>query len=1549
MELSNFTEPKLSAEDFQLTLPRSSFVLNQDTASQLAATDNLLSGVPDVESYRSTRDSLTTQGGRSRFLQKQNERRNDIVNQYPRDLAELLSTTSLRLEDQQALTIGVAQAPKTVISDNLDILAEETLISDSRPGETLVEEASRMSILDSVTEVNQRKREISNLINGVRAERNPSTLEKAQDFVEYVLPFAEWIAVDRIYQEATGDSGIITDENLLGNQKEALFDAMRTMSDSDRGIFVGKMLDYVNENDSLIIGSSNDLFALDILENMLLSNDYSDVEKFLDNATSILDVVGAGALVRAPRAVRAAERAARASQQATEVPTPLRRAIAADTTSTTSPTSPSQIVKDTNPQKARDMLRVIDEDTTGEAAQGLSGTNRTDAIAKELLPEPDLFGETPNKVRQTNPIYQEPEYIRKLRQRDGKTYISRAEEAGAVRNKLNSIDNIVGFRPVKEQSTIKTLDTGAFKISTVYRMVDSGFGTAEDALANVEFALRKQGVTRDNLTLITRRGEKWVEMSQKTAEARKLLRDKLSEAGETIPAKLRDDEFAIKLDFEYSVRPEDISEFELLSTGRLLGLRSLPLNVLDRLPSSMASVGRGSISQHLFDANSLLHPRIVEPASVAVDKAVALKKAYVQEFKGFTDSYKKFSKEARNRVTSYINEANFEGLRLSTTDLYSRGFNAAEVAALKVWRRANDIMYYAVNDDLVKQLNQKGFQKFIHKDSDTSLVVKPVTRKEVNADTLYFNPATGVVESIGDTKMLDDLYESGGTYARLAEPVEYKGKTIDFIKSVDNSQGGYLRKLADGERVLAYREGYYPLMYDANFFITKTLTGADGKTYTKTIATSGTEGDARKLVESQQRLDPDGVYEYRPDRNAGEAGGLADSGWSTAVTSGMTTQRVRGERLLDAASELHKADKANILDPLESVARVISSLSERISVSDYLETTKARWINNYAEKLGLEKSWPKTIKDIVPKGGSNKQLAADARSNYNYIYSLENGYINSIDEGFKAVFNFGADLMDSAGWGKGEKALRDWGKGTGVTSEAKGAVFKMYLASNPLRQAIVQGHQTIQLNAINPAYVSGGGLATDLFRLGKVMRGYEGDPNMTKVLEDIVSSGTLDAVDANNLTRVDTLKLANVSNVQKTKAVLGSPIKAAQIAGFDMGERLVLVTSWLTHRDMALKAGKKLDARTIDEITGKSRAFTYNMNRAGDMPYNTNELNLIAQFLQVPHKAMLQPLTNRSLTPRQRAQLLTFNTIMYGVPVGAVSMGLLSLFPEGDVRDSFESGLEGLILNKGFSALTGEEQQIDWSDLTPTDVQGMGEFVAALWTGEFGKMLVESPSGSLFFGQNPRLTNLFRTTARWVNIQDDYDDPELNTNFVDVSLAFANLFSGASNAFKARYAFQTGTKISSLGNLTDADVTKFEATMALFGFRTKTETGTQAVREAIYGDATFNAGPGGDVDLWYGELKRQLARRGMTVQERDLAQRILTEGMRVFEDEPEKFQERLYNLIKRDYEKDEYNIFEQVMRQQGMRTTEDLVKMLDALPESEMREQVRESITRLGE
>lgn len=1518
MEIGDFNTSSVTLEDFTKEPSEvDGAQLSRKSTAQAAASVSLTFGDLDVESFRRRRDEFQSYPGRLKFSEENEAERGREVQRLMADMQDILLSEDFSEEEKlTALNIANGEAEFVPQSTSTKLMVQG--LSNDLVQETSESDASRSLFTESLQEVVDIKRQQAALVNAYRQER----LEDGQNLIvqdlgELIVPFAEWIQVDQLNRGLGIEDGV-----LLGGQKEALFKFIEQAPISEKIRLTERLIEYIDQNDQVILSDGNDMMALEILERMAIDNDYSNFEKWFDNAVSILDIVGLGGLVGAGgKALRGGTIAKRVSR------------------TTVNPSSPSQIVKEANPDTARGMHRMVVEDETGEAAEALYGTTREEALAKDILPEPEVeAGKMENKT-DLGPQFEEPEAVKVIRTRDGETYLTPEEIARDRQRIVTRADDIDGFKLQKESTVIKTNEDGSTTFRFRYSPVNSGWSTAAKAVENAKFAMRDFGLTDEAITLYKRNGAgEWVETTPTKIAAEKRVRDKFVAAKKKIPAELKTIDYSVGIDYKHRFNASEFDDmFDRMPVSRL--------NFLDRITGlGILKGSRGSLTQHLVDPRSLLDSdRVVGPAAAAIDRSVRLKKLFVDEFEDFSAGYAKLKKQDRARMRDYINEANLEGIRFNKADLLARGFGQKDIELLKNWRRANDALYHAANADMAHSLRMRG-RKVLTDGLENTLVALPLKRSQVGPRTKFYDPTDGSVKTYDGN--LDDLYEGGGELVKLETPIDVDGSWVDVSISYGTSKG-YLRAIKDDEIVLSYRDGYYPVMYDANFIIKKKLRDVNGNEFTKAVGTATSRKDAERASLKLNADEGDELFFVDEDRRSKTdraRAPMSGEAFEAATSAGLTMQRARGQRLFDAGNDLHKVGHTNLLDPLEAVANQIHALSERVSMRNYLETTKARILDTYKGLVDfpMDKSgrilYPTDVSEIKKSSSGSFKDLADARSMYNYVYSLENGFINQlVDNGFKSLMNFGADILSESK--SLDKLLRDTGKAS-PSSGIKGLAFKLYLAANPARQIVIQSAQVNQLTAVFPDYILKGGLTKDLFKLNNAAMGLSKDKEALEMLKQIEAAGFTVAVDANNLVRTESLRLADLKVSDKVKSALNAPIDLAQKIGFDKGEQFVLITSWLAHRAKAIKDGKKLNARTYDEISGEARAYTWDMNKAGDMPYTGNELNVIFQFLQVPHKASFQPLFNRQLSRRQKLQLLGWNTAMYGIPTvvlpPAVAVAINELYGEdSEMTTVINDGLIDYMLNGLLTAASGEEQQIDFGAFKPTDIMGTATMATSVLTTDLATLFSESPSASLIFGNNPRLTNFAKTTARWVVPPLDYDSPENQTNYKDVVTEGLKLFSGMSNGFKAYHAFKTRQKLSSLGNITDSDVTAVESAAQFFGFPTKTEEGIRKARELQFGDQQFVED---DVRIWYNELKRHLARKGVTAQEREFTQRVMSEVWASFEPWETKAQESLMRMIERDAAKGELDfLYDLVRNSGGIKDTTEVRQIIQQMPKSEVR------------
>jgi len=342
-------------------------------------------------------------------------------------------------------------------------------------------------------------------------------------------------------------------------------------------------------------------------------------------------------------------------------------------------------------------------------------------------------------------------------------------------------------------------------------------------------------------------------------------------------------------------------------------------------------------------------------------------------------------------------------------------------------------------------------------------------------------------------------------------------------------------------------------------------------------------------------------------------------------------------------------------------------------------------------------------------------------------------------------------------------------------------------------------------------------------------------------------------------------------------------------------------------------------------VSAKARNYTYNMNAAGDLPYNQNALGILFQFMQVPHKAALQ-MTNRTLTRREKLKLMAYQVPMFTLPPAAMYSLFGPTLPDDvETRNAIVQGLEGYVFNKTASLIAGEEARVDFSSLSPLDMYGTYEFIYGLATTDAVKMITESPSGQLILGNNPRITKAFTRAARYFGLIDDYEDP---TTFIQVMHEVAKISSGYSSGYKASYAFSAGQKMHGM-DVIDPEVTSFEAVMQLFGFATMDEAETWYLRNKLYTEGKdFEK----DVKTWYKDLKDHLSFHGVPPKSHELTASAFGEAWRVFGLNDVRAREIILSELTRDMKGSDGKLFQGILRTIGWQTQDEIRGMINSLP-----------------
>lgn len=1053
--------------------------------------------------------------------------------------------------------------------------------------------------------------------------------------------------------------------------------------------------------------------------------------------------------------------------------------------------TPGHIIYNTNPERSRNLHHLVYASTTDEASQALFGVSRNEALLQGIVPQvateaghvkvfpTDLERTTRNAlIEDTEDIIAGP----------GGIQFTPQELVRAQHRIVRDFTEDTGLNLHSGMSNV-SFDGEVYNVSAVYTKGEGGWLLPEHAVEQAAFALRSRGITQDQITVLKRQGQDYVPV--KYSEVKGVQGD-----------------YAVRVNDERAIEATDITDWDKLDVKR---------NLFDRFQFSGGDKW-GSLNRHVITPDATLSPYISGAAIVSEDKSAILAETLLKQATKFSDAYTKLPKARQSAVFEYIKEANQKGLALDSRQLYADGFSNAEIQMLKDWRTVWDAHYYLENLDVVRSLRRDGFEYFSNDNVD--LVVKPISKNFTKAQKAY-DPAQDKVITLSRQEM-DDLYNAGGTLADLRRPEVLNGDEVETM-IVRNNVHEYTRQFRDDDKILNKREGYYQVSYKAPRFIDETYRDSNGVERTRTIAVAGNVQDANDAVKLFQNQNPNNTYRHRRDER--QIRRDSDSYWDMNSVGGRIAQRHRG-KTLNGAVGIQEFGKGDFIEtPADSAIKAIMSVSGRTAFRPMLDAARERFMRQYADVLPRDPvtkqvRFPQSRSEIARRGDTTSKELADARTTYEYLHYLENGYINSIDNTIKSAFHMVADMAGNKAL-RGVEKVAEAGSNVHYSGAIKGAVFGSMIASNPLRQWIVQSNQIIRTFAYNPVgWVTGSQSKYTLDFMQSAM-GLKISKDSEDFVKFVSNTGMFQAITKNNLIRDTLLDMSDKQN--RIGRVVTTPVNAMRAVGFDIGEKTNLVGHAAAVWDAYKRAGKNVNDRRVQaEMQAKIRDLTWNMNFAGDMPYNQNALSYVMTYMQVPHKALLQYF-NRNLSGPERLRLVIGDLALWGTPTALISTFLgndwLTDDPAG--REIVTEGLQSFFLNWLFSNATNSDVNVDWSSLAPTEMDGWSDFFrAALFDGGVKAVIDRAPVAQVMgFSGESRIGGAIKMASRMFT--DSWNEEAVDpVTFWQVADAFGRISSGWNNYQKSRAMLALGTARDKMGKLTDTDVSKFEAYAQMFGFGT---------------------------------------------------------------------------------------------------------------------------------
>lgn len=858
-----------------------------------------------------------------------------------------------------------------------------------------------------------------------------------------------------------------------------------------------------------------------------------------------------------------------------------------------------------------------------------------------------------------------------------------------------------------------------------------------------------------------------------------------------------------------------------------------------------------SVTRMLLDPNSIFHPEVTRGASIAVNKISYIQRQFLKLGDDVAKSMTKLPKDRQHLVIEILERANFLSRKPTLRQLKAAGISDAEIEAIQKFDRYWEFDHHVKNLDLAATYRARGYKVLVDDKNQTILLTKPVSKNApIDKDNIkILDHETGQIRRV-TREEIDKAYDSGGGLGKLEHPLSVGKERAEFVLS-KNSDTSYFRDITDDTQLLNKREAYYPTIYKDPYFVVKASKGLGGEIYREAVGVAGSSVDAQKIVDKLKSSDPEGEYFFRADKKDSEQ--EFSNYRDTGSMGRMSSQRVRGNRLATIDNGNLRPDSSYIMNPIDAMIQSSRGLSNRIGMRSWIETTKQRYIQRYGDGF-LESDgmggylFPTDVTQIADRGRKqlSRKLLGDARADFNYIHTMENGYINLMDDGLKSLLHhigesFGAKAVEaykagnfsSSNWLSWfERKALEISKSSGPVELNRSLAFHLYLSLNPLRQFVIQGHQGLQVAfAYNPkiAFQSVGyvvALATRqsnfkvsssmLKRLGIGMT----EDQFEKFYRNFSRSGLVSSIDNHNMIGASLRGMTEAG--MNSGAVSGAVMtgaravsKAGRKVGFDAGEFVFKSISYSGAYLNRIAKGKvhgKFTQRELDDIATEADNLTLSMNRSGEMPYNQNFLSIWFQFQQAPHKMATLVTANRRMSKAQKGKMLAANMLAYGIP----STMLYGYLQDHGLQTSADltRGLEDLILNRIIAFDFGEGANIDFrGNLSPfsSSVFSLASEVMSNPIGAFAK----SPSMALWFGDGARITNLFSHMVMWSGV---WDDPL--GDMVDAEVVAKDLFnitSGTSNLFKSIILGYMGTKRNADGDLVLQDITKSQAVAQLFG------------------------------------------------------------------------------------------------------------------------------------
>lgn len=1531
-ELDQFnTGASNTLEDFQTDDQLAAPVTNASSNQNIAAHVSMLSSNPGntAGTYNTIRDEYDTLGYSPTANEVTGAAREENTQAYRRSSADFLTNPAVADEFK-------ANALARINDPNSDLYRLRAMVGTQEaakvnPNETQEAASMRGVWAAGINTVLEYQREKQKIYNQIQVQQDANKSATYVGMAENLVPTVSGYKTASLAQDVAGGGTLsrIWGTILPGEATQDAVDKFNSIPFEQRAAALQKVVDMAAERGStILLPEEKDHADFSLVRDMVETGEFGATERTIHNILGVLDVTGVlGAIKMVTRAASDTNKIMKAEgalKDAAE--SPLASNVQRQSTITdVQPTSPSQVIKDANPEMARNLHQAVEKDTTGDIANGAFGASREDAIAHNISPQVStvdgsVTSKTSHPERNSDFAFMpDADVINWYSNSSGFSHLTLAEKAALDANVTNDFMNTFGMVARKEMSTISA-DGGPLNIKAVYGPADSGWSSLNDAVDKAKYALRNYGIDQDSIDILVRNGDVYKPIS---SDAKNQL--------------LNANNVQLKGDYLLQVNHKYNYDFLDLGAPQFSSL-DVKWNFADRVSKAPGSSGEGSFTTNLFTMDSIYHPDLVKGAVVSGTRGARLEKLMHDAADSFIKGTKSLDWGRVRALDDKIKELNFKGQPLNYSSLRAEGFNQKEIEMLESWKSVQDTNWWMNNQAVVRNYQKRGYGLLEVPEAGFKKAARDLPSRSVPENTAVYDAITDTVKNLSRQE-IDALYAEGKAISKMAHSMEANGVKALHVINPNAAGKGYIRQFRQDDVMLNYRHGYYAVRYKDPHFIERKVTDGSGNESWEAIATAPDTVSANKYM-ADMTAKQGGEYRVRGDYRGGDRDRAEGQ---VMMSGGLSAERLRGKRLENAFGANTGMEHMHIQSPSESLMASIRAISDRVSFQDWSDTAKARFMAHYSEVLPTVKGqqkFPRTVDEIE----GNSKLAGDARTTWEYIRAMDNGYTNRVDDLYKGVANGVATVMGDKGFGAMERAVRsasDWSP----SSTAKSLVYNLYLVMSPLRQLVVQSAQSISLFAIKPT--EGLKMVDDLIlyslynaRNGnisdKVLKMYGRDRKFMDMIEDFRNSGMVDAISHNEF--IDSMKTLT-ANGRSTRAaaawdIAKSPVRTAlnvsRKYGFDLGEHVNQFMAFKTFYfdKLGAKAGRATPAE-VESVIHEARNFTGNFDRrAGVMPYTRASAAMVTQFLNVPHKFISLVTTNRLLSAKQKVAVASSFALMYGVGTEDIYRLFSDELPDNPVlREVITQGLVSAFINNSLGLLFngGKSPEISLNgSINPIDPQGVMDMAKSLFEEGVGGMVASSPAGSLFFGSNPRVTGFLQTLGSVMGLGGKADEA-LPVRYGNIVTDAGNLFSGTSHAFKAMQILKYGQKLNSYGGVIADNMTTTQAVAQAFGFSTQQETNYYELMKKA---SELNKNMETDVKEVYKQFARRASQQDLTRDQLMYQVQVFNAAMSIYGNNP-RAQQIFIGELKKSIADGDLRTFNTIMQMSEWASNAQVLELLD--------------------